>query len=348
MASSRSIRVGRTIVPRNQGTHSMLLLLILAVVVANLQIPEASAFAILQPKQNANLAVPPEDMEEQYEPEILYESDRILAINKPTEISHHDDGQTGELGIVSRVREYYNHNNTIPSRPNSRLYGVHRLDRVTSGILLFAKDKEMASILGKKFKENEVIKYYVGITNHKPQKQKQGFVKGNMVRGRRKSWYLTRRNKDNYAITRFFSAGLGDLYPYKLKKTDVMDDSRSGYDPKTCLLFRPETGKTHQIRVAAKSVGMPLIADPIYGGLSGWYPRCFLHATAMHIPLDGVEHEPVTIFCKPPFAPLLWDESVSDLFENVVCTLFQKHCESSEILDLAQKHLSCPKEEVES
>ena len=304
-----------------------------------MSILKASGFAAIEPQNNANLAIAPEkgdNFDTKFIPEILYESDRILVINKPTEISHHDNGETGEVGIVSRVREYYNQNNTLPlsSPQNSRLYGVHRLDRVTSGILLFAKDREMASILGKKFKNNELTKYYIGISNHKPKKQKQGFVKGNMVRGRRKSWYLTRENKNNYATTRFFSAGLGHLYEYKLTKNDHVDDSPAGYDPKTCLLFHPQTGKTHQIRVAAKSVGLPLLADPIYGGISGMYPRAFLHATAIHLPLEDVDgHDPVTIFCPPPFAPLLWEEEANDLFHQVVLDLFRKHCECPEILD---------------
>jgi hypothetical protein len=167
-----------------------------------------------------------------------------------------------------------------------------------------------------------------------------------MVRGRRKSWYLTRNNKDNYAITRFFSAGLGHLHDYKLTKTDVLLDGTSGYDPKTCLLFHPQTGKTHQIRVAAKSAGLPLVGDPVYGGIAGMYPRAFLHATAIHLPLNGVDHEPVTIFCEPPFAPLLWENAAQKLFDNAACTLFQKHCECPEILELVQQSLLCSNNDV--
>lgn len=258
-------------------------------------------------------------------PRVLYESERVLAIHKPPGISHHNDDATGELGIVSQLRLHYNSEND-----NMRLYGVHRLDRVTSGILLFAKDAEMASILSAAFKEAQVIKYYVGISNRKPKKKKQGWIKGDMVRGRRKSWYLTREEKDksNFAVTRFFSAGLGGLDKHRLPTKE--EESQS---PSTCLLFRPHTGKTHQLRVAAKSVGLPLLGDPIYGD-SGSDSRTFLHAAAIHLPLEDEEHEPVTIWCPPPFADLLWEESGNDSFDHILENLFQKHCESPEILSL--------------
>lgn len=256
-------------------------------------------------------------------PQVLYESERVLAINKPSGISHHNDEATGELGIVSQLRQHYKSENN-----NMRLYGIHRLDRVTSGILLFAKDSEMAGILGAAFKDAQVVKYYVGISNRKPKKKKQGWVKGDMVRGRRKSWYLTRddkSDKSNFAVTRFFSAGLGGLDHHRLP-TEAESQS-----PSTCLLFRPHTGKTHQLRVAAKSVGLPLMGDPIYGD-PGSDSRTFLHAAAIHLPLDEEEHDAITIWCPPPFADLLWEDSGKDSFDQILENLFQKHCESPEIL----------------
>lgn len=283
-------------------------------------------------------------------PKVLYESNRILAIEKPPGISHHNDEQTGELGIVSQLRLHYNDDNEttsslVHSNNNSnttRLYGVHRLDRVTSGILLFAKDPEMAGILSGAFRDNQVVKYYVGLSNMKPKKKKQGWVKGNMVRGRRKSWYLTREGHDtsssnsNYAVTRFFTAGLGGLDDYRLRDDNMDSDDkvRESHKPATCLLFRPHTGKTHQLRVASKSVGLPLMGDPIYGD-SDACSRTLLHATAIHLPLENIEggHNPVTIWCPPPFAELLWDNRGNDAFEHILDNMLQKHCECPEILD---------------
>ena len=282
-------------------------------------------------------------------PRVIYESNRILAIDKPPGISHHNDDETGELGIVSQLRAYYETlGSNSEGQPPFRLYGVHRLDRVTSGILLFAKDGEMAAMLSKAFRDKAAVKYYIGISNRKPKKKKQGWVKGTMVRGRRKSWYLTnskdpdeakgsaengQSSESNHAITRFFTAGLGEL---------GRDDTAA----RTCILFRPHTGKTHQLRVAAKSVGLPLLGDPIYGAdvaSDGNCSRAFLHAAAIHISMDGSEngrsdeeggHESVTIWCPPPFAPLLWKDDAQEAFDQITTTLLEKHCESPEVLSL--------------
>ena len=140
---------------------------------------------------------------------VLYESNRILAIDKPQGIPHHDGGEDeNDLGILSVLRQAQSRGDLDYQ---GRLYGVHRLDRVTSGILLLAKDAEMASVLTKAFRDGNVTKYYVGISNKKRAKKKQGWVKGNMVRGRRKAWYLTREKDEtatNMAVTRFFTASL--------------------------------------------------------------------------------------------------------------------------------------------
>lgn len=292
-------------------------------------------------------------------PRVLYESNRILAIDKPTGIAHHNDDATGELGIVSQLREFYE--STESGGNQMRLYGVHRLDRVTSGILIFAKDSEMAGILSKTFREKTALKYYIGISHRKPKKKKQGWVSGNMVRGRRKSWYLENSTKKgpDYAQTRFFSAGLGELGDSCLSEANDDDEDAINTLPKTCLLFRPHTGKTHQLRVAAKSLGLPLLGDPIYSGdaVAGAdkgtnVPRTFLHAAAIHLPLSGFgdkgdptqrtiaatnptetsSHDSVTIWCPPPFARHLWEENVHDDFDQITRKLFDKHCESPEIL----------------
>ena len=64
---------------------------------------------------------------------IIFENDKLLAINKPPHISHHDDPSTGELGIISIIRSQQQ---TQTFSYPDRLWSVHRLDKVTSGILL--------------------------------------------------------------------------------------------------------------------------------------------------------------------------------------------------------------------
>ena len=145
---------------------------------------------------------------------VLYESERVIAINsKPHGIPHHDDADSKTPGILTVFRHLQSLDaaqsaNAIDYK--GRVYGVHRLDRVTSGILLLAKDKETAGMLTRKFRQKDVTKYYFAISSKKPKKQKQGWVKGDMAKGRRGAWMLEKSMKDP-AITRFFTAGLGTL-----------------------------------------------------------------------------------------------------------------------------------------
>jgi len=224
--------------------------------------------------------------------EILLETDRLMAINKPAGISFHSS--SSEDGILKILRS---------QKPDQRLYGVHRLDKVTSGILLLAKDAIMARTLTRAFREGIVMKHYTALSCSK-RKKKMGWVRGGMQRSRRKSWALTTETK-NYAKTRFFTAGLGHLPP-----TSEMED------PKTLILFRPYTGRTHQLRVAAKSVGLAIAGDPIYS--SSTMSRTYLHATGLYIP------DVISVWCPPPFESI-WDDTTD--FETVLDKLIHTHCE---------------------
>ena len=275
--------------------------------------------------------------------EILYDSDRILIINKPIGIQHHndnnskneeghdDDDKPENLGIVNLIRQAY-----ASIAPETRLWGVHRLDRVTSGILVFAKDCEMASCLTNAFASGEIQKVYMGISAKKPKQKKQGWVQGNMERGRNKSWKLvnskSKKNnqqesktdgKSNYARTRFFTARWRGKY--------------------TVILFRPYTGKTHQLRVAAKAMGIALLGDPTYSdGLAvseatdDDQERTYLHASGICIPsLDG--HDSVSIWCHPPFEESLFtpdDGNNDEPLNNIIIGLMNKNCDVSSINEM--------------
>ncbi len=120
-------------------------------------------------------------------------------MEKPHGIPHHDDPSTGELGIMSLLRD----RRRSPSSSSSfacrgRLYGVHRLDRVTSGILLLAKDPATAGLLASKFQTGEITKFYAGMSGRRPRKGKQGWVRGTMTRGRRGCYRLL-NNDDEVA-----------------------------------------------------------------------------------------------------------------------------------------------------
>jgi len=256
-------------------------------------------------------------------PVVLYQDDNLLVMDKPAGISHHNDDDR-HPGILTLVRHHIDDGRLrlSPNNHDVRLYGVHRLDKVTSGILLLAKNAATAKVLTQAFQRHALVKYYTGLSFGKPQKKKQGWVQGWLYRGRCKSWMLateptkttaktttttTQPLPDNTTIhsnsnstvqnglfckTRFFTAGLGHL------SSSLSSSSSSSYAvPKTLLWFRPYTGRTHQLRVTAKSVGLALAGDDIYAGNhkgnhKGGISRTCLHATALYLPPEIVRALP--------------------------------------------------------
>lgn len=171
-----------------------------------------------------------------------------------------------------------------------KLYPVHRLDTMTSGLILLARDAAAAELINRQFRQRRVQKYYLAISDRKPVK-KQGLVSGDMHKARRGSWKLMKTQADP-AQTRFFSMSLAaGLRLYLLK---------------------PLTGRTHQLRVMMKSLGAPILGDPRY------YPkdtesesdRGYLHAYVLMFEYAGQNYrycaEPKAgrLFCSPEFAAL--------------------------------------------
>ena len=192
--------------------------------------------------------------------EIVLEHPAFTIVNKLEPASFHcEDGQTGFFEAVKREL-------------GGECYPVHRLDIMTTGLVVVARTQDAARELGDLFANRQVNKCYLAISNQKP-KKKQGLVKGDMAKARRGSWKLL-RTTENPAITRFDSVSLEPgVRLYKV---------------------RPQTGKTHQIRVALKSIGAPILGDVRYGG--GEADRGYLHAYALQFDYDG---EPICIAAAP-------------------------------------------------
>lgn len=197
---------------------------------------------------------------------VLQDTADFWVLHKFSGVSFHKDDEAA--GLMDEVREELN---------VAQVFPVHRLDKITSGILLLAKNKEAAAALSDAFQKHQIEKYYVAVSDQRPRK-KQGLIQGDMVRTRRGGWRLT-RTLENPAITQFFSKSLGNGM--------------------RMFLLKPLTGKTHQIRVALKSLGAPALGDPAYyKSNSGWEnsDRGYLHAFAVRFQLNGESYE----FMHPP------------------------------------------------
>ncbi|MBD1581418.1 TIGR01621 family pseudouridine synthase [Pseudoalteromonas sp. S16_S37] len=204
--------------------------------------------------------------------EIVADEGDFVVAHKAAGISFHSES---DIGFVVQLEKQL----------GVKLYAVHRLDKVTSGLLILAKSSAAANSLSQLFAHREIDKAYLALITDKP-KKKQGWIKGDMGKARRGAYKLL-KSSDNPAITRFYSISL-----------------EAGL--RACIL-KPFTGKTHQLRVALKSLSAPILGDELYGGQSA--DRVYLHAYALRFMWQGVVKQ-YTIEPKPygQFAKLFQHE----------------------------------------
>ena len=188
--------------------------------------------------------------------EVIEENEHFLVIYKKPDTNFHSED--GERGLFETVKQ---------TQHLSELYPVHRLDKVTSGLLVMAKTAHANQELVDQFRNRQIQKYYIALSAKKP-KKKQGLVRGDMAAARRGAWKLL-ASHENPAITQFFSLSMGE--------------------GKRIFIVKPHTGKTHQIRVALKSIGAPILGDALYADAASCngVDRVYLHAYSLGFSLFG-------------------------------------------------------------
>lgn len=186
--------------------------------------------------------------------EIIYQHSDFVVINKPAGVSVHKDQE--ETGLVTLVAAQLG---------VEKLWLVHRLDKVTSGLLILALNSESAAKFSRLFEEHQIHKTYLALSAQKP-KKKQGQIVGDMKKARNGAWKLC-QTRENPAITRFYSVSC---------------------EPNLRLfILKPQTGKTHQLRVAMKSLGSPILGDELYGKKTEEIDRTYLHAFCLQFIYEG-------------------------------------------------------------
>lgn len=166
-------------------------------------------------------------------PDIIFENDQFVAVNKPS----------GLLSIPDRLGEEVNLKEILKEKYGS-IYTVHRLDKDTSGIIIFAKTEESHKQLSQLFEGREMEKYYVGL------------VYGKMVNaaGDIDAPIMEHPGK----ATRMMTHARGKV---SLTQYEVLETFRLF----SWVRFRILTGRTHQIRVHMQHIGHPVVCDEIYG-----------------------------------------------------------------------------------
>ena len=198
------------------------------------------------------------------EPVVLWEHGAVLAANKPAWLPVQGTRASRVLSLEHMLRQELD----APT-----LTAVHRLDRETSGVVLFARTGAAAARLHRQFRERRVSKTYMAVVRGAPAEARFS-VRGEMHRASHAAHSL-------FALR---EAAAGET-PGQSSETRFARLGPAPLEGCTLVAARPITGRTHQIRVHLAAVGCPIVGDALYGSPPGPgqppVPRLQLHAYAL-------------------------------------------------------------------
>ncbi|MCX6787311.1 MAG: RluA family pseudouridine synthase [Candidatus Kaiserbacteria bacterium] len=218
---------------------------------------------------------------------ILYEDADIVAVNKPAGLVTHSDGRTKEESTEDWFKEKYLADTDEGSA--GKIGYVHRLDRDTSGVLVFAKNEKAYNFLRKAFSNREVRKTYLAFVYGVP-KEKKGVIDFGIGRSRK-----------DFRLHSAQPKAKGRLRE-SLTRYEVIGE----YGDCALLKVQPETGRTHQIRVHLKAIHHPIVGDKLYAPnhpLALGINRLGLHAYEINLPLPSGSHTTIIAPLPDDLAP---------------------------------------------
>ena len=194
---------------------------------------------------------------------IIYEDEALLIIDKPAGIPVHPSILHYTNSLSNGVKYYFDSINL-----KKKIRPVNRLDRNTSGIVIFAKNQYIQECLIHQMQTKEFKKTYLAVVEGHLKKL-NGTIDAPIT------------GKENSIIERCVAEnGEKSITHYKVLKQNF----EKNYDIVECLL---ETGRTHQIRVHLSYIGHPLIGDTLYGNNSKYISRQALHAYKVEFPITN-------------------------------------------------------------
>ncbi|DAC27396.1 MAG TPA: RluA family pseudouridine synthase [Candidatus Poseidoniales archaeon] len=211
--------------------------------------------------------------------EIIYEDDDLLVVEKPAKLLSVATDKLEQNTLHGKCVDYLKQQDS-----KSWCYIVHRLDKETSGIMLLSKNKQSKDYLQEQFSQRQVYRIYHAMVEGQPLEQ-SGTVEQHLMEDKHLNIRtVNSKHKDGkLAITHW----------------EVIHQTEEA----SLIRVMIETGRRHQIRMAMKELGCPIIGDKLHEAESNPFGRICLHATSLEF-LHPATDEPVRFESQPPFAKI--------------------------------------------
>ena len=216
---------------------------------------------------------------------VLYEDENLIFVNKPADFPVEQTITGNRANLHDAVVDYlWKRNSSLRNPPYVGI--MHRLDRTTSGIILFTKTRSVNAAVSEVFQSHDLVKQYLAVVEDKKSVGESFTVE----------LYMNRvTGKSQQGKWGEVPEARGGQY----SKTDFRVLKKINVEGRPCLLIECSlyTGRTHQIRVHLASRSLPILGDELYGGKSA--KRLYLHSAHLAFDLNGAHYD---VSCDPDFS----------------------------------------------
>lgn len=207
--------------------------------------------------------------------EIIYEDSDIIVINKPAGLLTMASNKEKKRTAYNIIREYL-----IKSDKNNKVFIIHRLDKDTSGVIIFAKNLKTKSLFQSLWSKNVLTKEYVAV------------VEGHLKKDKGSIRTYLKENEEGYVYS-VKNKSEGKLSITNFEK--IKENKRY-----TMLKILIKTGRKNQIRVHLKEIGNPIVGDKKYGSVVDPVKRLCLHSKKIEL-INPLNNQQMVFESKIPF-----------------------------------------------